>query len=304
MADVNIVKGETITFGHPEAYGFGRPLPTGTLVYIEGETFIEVGGHLHTLCGYCDTDHPGVKGWAAHVLGGVCFQCRGFGTRKAIGTADDAVKIAKRRIAARNRTAAKEAKRLAAMEVEHKAWVALNPLLAEALAAIATEVNHEDTAEGWAQLHAAQERWGSFVIDMALIAQHRALSAKQTVAVEEAIEASKAHAEEVAAEQAKARYTGTKGEKITVAGEVIVWTTVEDNYNPYGGTKALIVVKGTGEHDGVTVKMIGTAQSFYDCSRGDHVEVTGKVKDHAEYQGTPQTVLNYAKVKVLVAAEA
>ncbi len=308
MSDTNspsIVRGDQVTFGHPHIYRNGAP--TGTWVHVDGETFIDYNGTLYTVCGYCDTNRPGVKAHYGHVLDGECFQCRGQGIRKAIGDVAAATKVARRRIRARERAAEKRNAAYEAQIVARDAWTAQYPDLAARLAAIREDLavdGDEHDPAAWVSHDETARVYGSFVVDLANKAGFNALSEKQTLAVIKAIEEGDLAKAETDAVRAQARYLGTVGEKgVTMRGTVVVRTQVEDYYSYNGGSKALVIIEGSGEFVGVTVKMCGTAACLYPLGRGDEVEVTGTIKDHSDYQGTPQTVLIRPKVTVLVAAK-
>lgn len=297
-----ITRGETITFGHNSVYGTKRP--EGTWVTIDGESFLDVKGTLHTVCGYCGDPVPGVKAYHANVFEGVCFQCNGHGVRKAVGSVEEATKVARRRIRSRERAAAKRTAEFEAILAERNEWAERHPDLAKRLTAIAAETEGSDGTYDASAQNLAYERYGAFVVDLAMTSRHRRLTPAQQTAVAGAIEAADARIAEKEAERAKARYIGEEGAKVTVRGTVSVKTFVDDFYARYeGATKPLVIVTGVGEFEGVTVKMIGTAKALYEVERGDEVEVTGTVKGHGEYQGVLQTTVTRPKIKVLHQAE-
>jgi hypothetical protein len=117
----------------------------------------------------------------------------------------------------------------------------------------------------------------------------------------------KAHGEALAeqarrdAEQAvrdAQRYAGVEGGKVTVTGTVKVNAHVESRY----GSSRLVIIEGTGDDAGVTLKTFGTSAWHYDVEVGDDVEVTATVKSHEVYGGTKQTSVIRPKGKVLASA--
>lgn len=301
MSETTVTRGEAVTFGHPEAYGLNG-LPTGTWVTVDDEPFIEWRGSLYAVCAWCDHQHPGVKTWYGHILGGVCFQCDGRGVTKNVGTVEQAVKVAKRRHADRARRAAKAEAKAAAQAAERDGWATAHPEVVAALAEVLAEQPDGDERDDatWSALRDWEAKWGEFLTSLAQQAQWRPLTEAQTAAVLPAVEQVKTAASAEAEAAAKRHYLDVeKGAKVAVSGAVAVAVTVETMY----GASRLVVVEGTGEHEGVTVKMFGTGATLWEASRGDQVTVTGAVKDFEEYEGVPQTVLTRAKVTVEQAAD-
>lgn len=274
MTEVEVTEGQTVTVGHTHAY---RNLPTGQYVTVNGETFLRVGGDLYTTCGFCNFHRPGCKAEYAGVYDGVCFQCAGHGLRKKVGTVEAAAKVARRRQTDRARAERKRQEKEAAQVVARDEWVAANPELAARLA----EVRQAEDVPG-------------LVVEFAQRVTWQPLTEKQTAFAAELVDE---YDEWVAAEAAKppARYVGEPGskDKVTVTGTVAVAMTVPGY--AYGSSDKLVVIEGTGDDAGVTVKVVGSAAWLWEVERGDAVTVTGKVKRHTDYNGTPQTQLTYTK---------
>lgn len=308
MTDFSVVEAGTVRVGRMDV-GMGH---THRLVTIAGEPFAVIAfasapGEFRycTPCGYCEEGFSGSKSYYAHVASGVCFQCNGTGIYKRYDSEEQAVKIVKRRFADRARRERKEAERMAKMEADRAAWAEANAEVAADLAAIVAEFEGIGSEEAYYDARrAAEDRWGGFVVELAVTAHVRALSEKQTTAVAEAIARQRARNAEREAEQAAQRYYGAEKDKVTFTGTVTVASGFETNYGYSTQYNALLVFAPEGEEfAGVTFKATGTGATLFEASKGDKVEVTGTIKRHDEYQGTKQTVLTRARVKVLVAAE-
>lgn len=89
------------------------------------------------------------------------------------------------------------------------------------------------------------------------------------------------------AKQASQRFAGTIGGKVTVTGTVAVSMLIEGHY----GSSCLVIVEGTGDDTGITLKSFGTSAWHWDTEKGEAVTVTATVKDHEVYDGTKQTVV-------------
>jgi hypothetical protein len=271
-------------------------------VQVDGEPFVRIHKRgeaeptFYSPCGRC-ADWSGTIAAFGHVYGGTCFECGGQGCRDGIYGEAGVVKRIKRRKSDRARAARKESARWEAMAATREVWAKANPEVAADLAVIYEGIASE------AAYHATCERYGDFVTSMANQAMIRGLSEAQTEAVATAMV--KIHAREVAAAEkvAASRHYGTVGDKVTVTGVATVVTRLEDHYRHNGPRKAMVVVTGTGEFEGVVVKMIGTGATLYDVGRGDTVTVTGAVKGHDDFQGVRQTVLIRAKAVVNQPAE-
>lgn len=173
----------------------------------------------------------------------------------------------------------------------------------EALAA-AIEAFHADHAEILDAMYECREG-DSILSDMlARFEREGALSPRTLAYAESLVKRVRGAREREAREAAKIadraargvalHHVGNVGDKITVEGVVTVTYRSESDFGP----KMMIIIEGTGAHEGVTVKWGGTAAAIWTLGRGDHVTITGKVKGHSEYNGTPQTVLTYCKVTV------
>lgn len=268
----------------------GRRGIKAQLVTILGEDFLRYGDGFYSVCGNCDGGYSGHKSAYAGVFAGECFQCLGTGHGKKVGDDEqDVIKRAKARVAARERRARKARE---AAEAEQKVgadWRAANPEVADLGEAVYAEM-----AEAGYDGHVAvSDRWGDRVIHLAnLVGMGRALTAAETAELPVAI--AKA-LDERAAEQAAwdaQKYLGETGDVVTVTGAVAANIPVETRY----GWTRLLIVEGTGEFTGVTLKLWSTAKAVREAERGDVVTVTGTVKTHEEYDGVKQTELGKAKV--------
>ncbi len=85
-------------------------------------------------------------------------------------------------------------------------------------------------------------------------------------------------------------YAGTVGEKLTMSGTVRTAMRVE-GYTYHSPASALLVIDcGTA-----VAKMVTAARWAHSVKVGDQLTVTGTIKQHAEYNGTKQTVLTRPK---------
>jgi hypothetical protein len=306
MMTATVEKVGRVTLGRHD-YGWGVECD---LVSIDGEPFAEVhlksGTAYFSPCGYCD-DFSGSKPHFGHVLAGVCFQCNGRGSSKRFDSLADVERIVKRRKADRARRERKAAEAAAAAEAERDAWAAANPDLAARLAEVAAECTPppgDSTEADWKAYTDACAKWGLFIEEVAAKSTARALTEKQTAAVAKAV----AEVEEREAARAEVlatkRYHGAVKDKVVAAtGTVVVRATYETHYSYTPTWNCLLVIEGSGDFEGVTFKTSGTGATLWDAARGDEVEVSGTIKDHADYEGTPQTVLTRAKIKVTKPAD-
>jgi hypothetical protein len=310
--------GERVTLGRVDA---GRGW-NAEIVTVAGEEFAVVRlrdkgatesvERWFTPCGFCDPFWSGSKSWAAHVAAGVCFQCNGAGTRTHRDSEADAVKLVRNRLRARERADAKRTAEEDARVAAQAAYVAAHPAEVAALAEVNADYPplpegvenaysfHDGATEyAWHQAHTAWvEKWGDYLTSLASQVQYRPLSERQTASVVDAVARAKADHEAQAAREAAQRFHGLPGEKVTAEGTVVFRTSYESQY----GFVCLLVVTGHGEFEGVTFKISGTGKTLWETEKGDHVEVTATIKDHDVYEGTKQTVLTRAKVKVLTSA--
>jgi hypothetical protein len=91
------------------------------------------------------------------------------------------------------------------------------------------------------------------------------------------------------------RHAGAVGDKVTVTGTVTTAREVDGLY----GTTFLVVVKGTGADEGVTLKSFTTAKSAWDLELGMAVSVTATIKDHKTYQDSAEDMVSRPKYTVL-----
>ena len=304
--EFHVERGESVVVGRRDI-GWGV---AGTLVTIAGEPFAEVrfkaGPAYFTPCGYCP-NFSGTKVEYMHRHAGQCYQCLGRGWHKRYESVADVVRLAKRRKSDRARRERKEAERLAEQDAAHDVWKAENPEVATALATVYASLpdgdpgrmDYDQYAEFERAQKAADRRWGQFLIELAQQAHCRPLTDKQTAAVMPAVARADArHAEDVAKADASRYADGVEGETVTVTGVVTVTMVYDGDF----GSRKMMVVTGTGDDEGVTVKTVGTGKTLWEVGKGDTVEITGAIKDKTMYQETRQTVLTRAKVKVLLAA--
>lgn len=297
MSDITVTHtDEKVIVGRSD-YGFGF---TATIVLVGDERFAQGRtGSLYRECYKC-LDFKGTIPGFEHVLDAVCFQCNGRGFSAKVESEAKAISLAKRRIADRARRARKEQERIDAQDAELAVWKAANPQVAAAAAVVMADapglVNGEPDYQGNDEWIA---KWGDFVTKLANQQQFRPLSAAQTEAFLPAFEQAKADHAAATEVAAKRRYLdAVEGEKVTVTGTITVTHGFETMY----GWSRLVIVEGSGDFEGVTVKMMGTSKAIYAAERGQAVEVTATVKDFEEYDGVPQTVVKLPKFTVLAEA--
>jgi|JI10StandDraft_1071094.scaffolds.fasta_scaffold42067_5 hypothetical protein len=107
-----------------------------------------------------------------------------------------------------------------------------------------------------------------------------------------------AHAEAAIRNARVQGFLGEVGEKIAATGTVAVAKYMSGSYNRSATMFLIVNVDG-----GQVIKISGSANSLFSVSRGDRVQVTGKVKAHTVYNGQDQTVLTFAQATVLDAPE-
>lgn len=87
-------------------------------------------------------------------------------------------------------------------------------------------------------------------------------------------------------------YLGAKGDKISITGTVTKALAVDSTFGYYTETSILLIVEA-----GPTVlKTFTKAAWAFDVDQGDIITVTATVKNHEDYQGTKQTVVNRPKL--------
>jgi hypothetical protein len=275
-----VTYGENGTVGRKDC-GAGVP---GQLVTVNADDFVLVGKNLWTLCYRCSPTLSGSVSWSS-LDASVCWGCGGSGVHKKVGTVEEAVKVARKREQGRASRERAKARRAAAEAEAFKVWAAGHEQLVATLA-----------PQGKAYAF-GEECWvRGALCDFALRVFHgKALSDKQVAYAEALVAEQQEAAVEAAAVAAKQHYVGEVGAKVTVTGTVVVAYFLEaQNYG--WASRTLFVVEGTGADEGATVKWVTSAA--VDMGRGDEVELTATVKAHEQYEGTPQTVVTRAKVKV------
>lgn len=276
-----------ITYG--EFVTVGEKHVRARLLTILGEDFLQFGDGVRKPCGNCDGGFSGYKSAYAGIFAGECFQCRGTGVGSAAITEEKALKLAKARIAARKRTARKAAEKAAAAEKVGADWRAANSdvaALGEAIYAEMAEAGYEGHMD-------VDARWGGKATHLAnLVGMGRALTPEQTAELPEAVAEAIAAQDAEQARQDSQSYLGTLGDFVTVTGTVKSNISVETRY----GFTRLLIVEGTGEFTGVTIKAWGNSKPIREAVRGDAITINGTVKGHEEYDGTKQTELGKAKI--------
>ena len=125
-----------------------------------------------------------------------------------------------------------------------------------------------------------------------------AAAAAQAAAAHFAAAWDEAHAEQDHRAALNNTPAGAPGQKLAgLTGTVEVATDIEvAGFRGYGTDhKRLIVVKLP---NGQVLKTFGTGATLYAASRGDHVTISGTVKELSDYRGQLQTVLTRTKLRI------
>jgi hypothetical protein len=259
---------------------------TGRAVNVAGRSFVVTDDvRVWESCRRCG-DGRGRLPHQAHVLGGVCFACGGAGLGPVVpGGIDEARETVRKRI-------------LAAASAARRATVKADAAAATARAARESwEVEHPDLAAGLdavVELARSGVEVHGHLHELAFEAMREGC-----LSVEDAAYAGELLAEREAETRAAAaredarrafRWVGSVGERIEVAGTVVVAVTV-DGWHP-GSSQRLVVVES-----GTTLAKVSTAARWADAvRRGDAVRLVGAVKAHVRWDGAEQTVLTRVKV--------
>lgn len=81
-------------------------------------------------------------------------------------------------------------------------------------------------------------------------------------------------------------YTGEVGEKLTLTGTITVLLHV-DGFTWHSPSRRMIIL----DCETSVAKMITGASWAYDVERGDQITITGTIRKHEDWHGTPQTVI-------------
>ena len=279
MPDVVVTEGEQVTVGRAEG---GGPR-TGTVVTVGGTTYARFPAGLRRQCGRCSPEWSGSVTWSGLDYQ-VCWECRGAGVVGPVLTEAEAVKREKRRVADAARRAAKAKGKADKAAADAAAWADAHPDLAAGLADVRAASEDDDGPP-----------IPGFLVSMAFRAAHGPLTDRQAAAAESALAEWRRDVADWQAERAvkdATRWVGDVGGTVTVTGTVDAVIPVEGRY----GTSLLVVVRGTGDDDGVIVKTFTTAKWARQVRRGDTVTVTGEVRAHDTRDGERQTQIVRPKV--------
>jgi len=221
------------------------------------------------------------------INGGICYKCGGVGVQGNLGDEASAVKRINTRAAGARRRAKKRAKEAEARQLEYAAWKNTHADLIVELG------KHEDVGvPAWPNgralaSYAADVASGVTLSDEEIAKVHRLL-AEQKVA--------DAQRDEF---RSNARHVGSIGDKVSVTGTVKIAKAMDTQY----GRSLFLIVEGTGDDAGVTVKTFGSGRTLWAANPGDQVTIAGTVKALDEYDNVPQTVLTRTKLEVLDTVE-
>lgn len=171
-----------------------------------------------------------------------------------------------------------------------------------------TEAVYFGRQDAWKAFHRAQgmkSHKGRMRVLAGLVAP---LSATETATAEQRAEterqaaaAEQARLDAIAAAKAQLVHVGAIGERITVQATVeIVIRMPGAGYT--GGTKYLVKFRDAAGNQLVTfteMLMVTIEADGHAVPEWQHVEITGTVKTHGQYDGEPQTVLTRVKAKAL-----
>jgi hypothetical protein len=254
---------------------------TGRAVDVAGRSFVVTDdGRVWKACKRCG-DGRGRLPSQAHVMGGVCFACGGAGLGPVVpGGMDEARETVRRQIlaaasAARRATAKADAAAETA-RAGRGAWEAEHPDLAAGLDAVV------ELARSGVEVHGHLHELAFEAMREGCLSVEDAAYAGGLLAEREAEVRAAAAREEA---RRAFRWVGSVGERIEVAGTVVVAVTV-DGWHP-GSSQRLVVVES-----GTTLVKVSTAARWADTvRRGDTITVGGTVKAHVRWDGAEQTVL-------------
>ena len=150
----------------------------------------------------------------------------------------------------------------------------------------------ERTPEYQAKLDAKREaKWAAA---QAKLDAERAQREAERKAEEERKEAERLQREaELAAERARSQYVGTVGERMTVEVEYL-GSPYYKRRDFYGNEETCYI---HSFRDAAGNKLVWRTGKGLQLDEGQHITLTGTVKDHTEYKGEKQTMLLRCKVK-------
>lgn len=315
-----VTTGNIITVG-----GFGGTRASKLVEITIGDiTFLGLGAdkRVYAPCGMCD-DSSGYRSAYRHVQSGLCWHCAGSGIHHLYAeTLEDAQKKARRTMARRATEARKEAERLekladekAAYRAQYAAeitrvteWLESRNLLEPGRRvgeyagldyAEMERVYHTELYAWCDRRDASVDSWlistiNDILGDINNGDAHKRPNAARWAQAEKFIREYEGKEEARQAEAESSRYAAEdEGVKVTVTGKI---TFVHGYDTDYGYTR-MVIIKGTGQDAGITVKWAGTAKAIWDLEQDQEVVITGTVKALAEYKGVAQTVLTRCKIQ-------
>jgi hypothetical protein len=198
--------------------------------------------------------------------GYTCYKCNGNRLMPANYRVYTAEKLAKLVEAAEKKAAKKEAKRIAALEIERAAFTQWAEQNADTVAAIRSQASQND-----------------FMASLAVqLRDHRILTDRQLEAAAKSI----VQAAERKAEGAASQWVGEVKERFEFEAEVM---GVFGTEGFYGHTDIVKFKDADGNH------FTWFASDYTNLDRGDRIAIKGTVKKHDEYKGVKQTVLTRCK---------
>lgn len=304
----------TTTVTHGDTVLIGENQITGRYLTVTtpdgSRTLIAAGRNYYEPCARCDRQAAaaGRINSYAHVLNGVCFSCNGAGVGRLVitGTEEEMTAKVSKLIRSAARAAAKReaahaakveasAAKVAAWRAAHPDVVAAAALVEADLGSLLNSAGQWDASAAEIAHYAATERWGGFAVELVTSIDYvgrEGLTEAQGAALIASVERTVAREAAAAARRAEARHAGDLGELVEVTGVVEAATWVDTRY----GLTRLVVVRGTGEHAGVTVKAFGKSKAMAAAEKGAAATLAGTVKENELRDGVAQTLLGRAKL--------
>jgi hypothetical protein len=249
-------------------------------------------------CGRCGGEGRCEK-WSA--TGYTCFDCHGTGTHKngpiavSLYTPEQNAKLDAARAKVRARKVAKvqaerEAAEKRAEDNRAEFQAKYGDMIRRAWAYLGARYGWDEVDGGTVE----QIGWGAESNFVHSIITKAARLSEITQGQVDAVEKELARWDALQAAKRASQWVGKTGDKLTLTVEVIVATEYERKKFNAPWLTEWVGIRVLRDENGNTFKVVST--SFYP-KRGTKLVIAGKVKDHEEYKGEKQTVLNYVKIK-------
>lgn len=326
-----VTTGNIITVG-----GFGGTRPSKLVEITIGDlTYLGMGAdkRIYSPCGMCDNS-SGYRSAYQHVQSGLCWHCAGSGIHHLFAeTLEDAQKRARRIMTRRATEARKQAEKMDQVAAEKAQYASENAGQIQRVTEWLTardllEPTMEYTAAMWGKDEAANrayqdaehaynlamEAWydrkdasadpyavkliNDILGDIHMADAKKRPTAARWATAEKFMRQLEGKTEARKAEQDSSRYAGEEGEKIQITGKVIAIFDADATFGYTTTYRKGIIIKGTGEFAGITLKWIASGATQYGVDVNDMVDIKGTIKSLDEYKGVKQTVVTRCKYTV------